>query len=200
MKRDSIPEPTHRILARRFGREGAYLYLTGGPDVISDRVAADLSRYGLVRRIQGPDVFAANATNAGYKDFGRDLGWWWGWSSRSFGWGIAQAGHNFIIVDADHLLGAIPAAVLGHMGKHGPILLVRTDEVPESVARYLELVRPFRSGPTATIRNHAWIIGDESRLSWDVQKKIHRLLTPTGLEPRGREPESDLAPTGRTKP
>ena len=196
VKRDFVPERTHRILARRFGHEGAYLYLMGGPDVISDRVARELSRYGLVRRIQGEDVFAANATNAGYKDFGRDLGWWWGWSARSFGWGIAQAGHNFIIVNADHLLGAIPAAVLGHMGKHGPILLVRTNEVPESVSRYLAMVRPFRSGPTATIRNHGWIIGDEKALSWDVQKRIHQLLTPRGLEPPVAQQET-LTPTGR---
>lgn len=189
VKRDSIPEPTRRMLQRRFGKQGAYLYLTGGPDVISDQVAKELSRYGLVRRIHGEDHFATNTVNAGYKDFGRDLGWWWGWSPREFGWGIAQAGHNFIIGDADHLLGVIPAAVLGHMGKHGPILLVRTNEVPESVTRYLEMVRPFPSGPTGTIRNHGWIIGDESRLSWDVQKQIHRLLAPAGLNQRGQKPK-----------
>lgn len=197
VNRDSVPEATHRILARRFGQKGAYLYLTGGPDVISDRVARELSRYGLVRRIQGDNPFATNATNAGYKDFGRTLGWWWGWSARSFGWGIAQAGHNYIFVNPDDLLGAIPAVLLGHMGKHGPVLLVRQNEVPESVVRYLEMVRPFPSGPTATIRNHAWIIGDGAHLSWEVQKEIHRLLTPRGLELHAAALETDLTPTGR---
>lgn len=198
VRRDSVPEETHRILARRFGNEGAYIYLTGGPDIISDRVATELSRYGLVRRIQGDDAFATNAITAGYKDFGRALGWWWGWSARSFGWGIAQAGHNYIIVNSDDLLGAIPAVLLGHMGKHGPVLLVREKEVPASVGHYLETVRPFRSGPTATIRNHAWIIGDEARLSWNVQKEIHRLLTPRGLELYETPGGNDLTLTGRS--
>lgn len=144
----------------------------------------------------GREYLARAVTNASYKDFGRTLGWWWGWSARSFGWGIAQAGHNFIIGNPDDLLAIIPAVLLGHMGKHGPVLLVRQNEVPESVARYLEMVRPFASGPTATIRNHGWIIGDEAHLSWDVQKQIHRLLTPRGLELDMRSPEQDLAPTG----
>lgn len=181
VQRDAVPEETREILRRRFG--GAYIYLTGGPEVISDEVAVELSRYGLVRRIAGPDVYASNAVNAGYKDFGRNFGWWWGWNSRSFGWGLSEAGHNFIIVSDGDLLGAIPSVLLGHMGKHGPVLVVRPDEVPQPVADYLEMVRPFESGPTETIRNHAWIIGNTDRVSWEVQKTIHRLLTPTGLAP-----------------
>lgn len=175
--RDSVPEQTRRILTRRLG--GAYMYLTGGPDVISDRVAVELSRYGLVRRIHGPDPYASNAVNAGYKDFGRNFGWWFNWNPRGFGWGISQAGHNFIIGSRDDILGMIPSVLLGHMGKHGPLLLVPSGEVPRSVRDYLEMVRPFPSGPTQTILNHAWIIGDESRVSWQVQAEIDRLLRPS---------------------
>ncbi len=181
--RDSIPALTREILARRYGRKGAYMYLTGPSSVISDAVARELSRYGLVRRIAGPDVYASNAVNAGYKDFGRNFGWWWGWNPRSFGWGIAQAGHNFIIAGADDILGAIPAVVLGHMGKHGPLLLVAQDSVPKPVSDYLEMVRPFPSGPTETILNHAWIIGDESRLSWAVQRDIEQRMRPSESGP-----------------
>jgi hypothetical protein len=175
--RDSIPEETHRILRRRLGKEGsAFMYLTGGPEVISEDVARALSQYGMVRRIAGPDVFASNVVNAGYKDYGRNFGWWWGWQPRSFGWGISQAGHNFIIVSAEDMLAAIPSVVLGHMGKHGPVLVVSAQEVPQRVSDYLEMVRPTAAGPTQTILNHAWIIGDESRISWDVQTRIDSLL------------------------
>lgn len=104
------------MLERRFGDHNAFIYLTGGPEVVSETVAKELSKYGLVRRIAGPDVYATNVVNAGYKDFGRDYGWWWGWESRAFGWGISQSGHNFIIGTAENLLAMIPAAVLGHMG------------------------------------------------------------------------------------
>jgi hypothetical protein len=176
----SIPEATKTILKRRYGKNGSYIYVTGGPEVISNKVVVELSRYGLVRRIFGDSVYQSNTVNAGYKDFGRNFGWWWGWMPRSFDWGISQAGHNFIIASSEDLMGAIPSALLGHMGKHGPILLVSPDAVPQPVTDYLEMVRPFLSGPTQTIINHAWIIGNETAVSWDVQKQVHRLLAPTG--------------------
>lgn len=186
VNRDSVPEETRRILRRRYSGsgQGPFIYLTGGTDVISESVARELSEYGLVRRIQGEDVFSTNVVNAGYKDYGRDFGWWWGWKPRAFGWGISQSGHNFIIVSAGDLLGAIPSVVLGHMGKHGPVLLVRPEEVPQRVAGYLESIRPAATGPAYTILNHAWIIGDENKISWEVQKNIHMLLKP-GAAPAG---------------
>lgn len=176
--RDSIPEATRRILKRRAGKHASYMYLTGGPDVISDKVAVELAQYGLVRRIAGANVFASNTINAGYKDFGRNWGWWWGWKPRSFGWGIAQAGHNFIIGNPDNLLYMIPASVLGHMGKHGPILLTQKDSVPKATRDYLNMVKPFKTGPQETILNFAWIIGDTSSVSLATQQTLDRLLSP----------------------
>jgi hypothetical protein len=180
VQRDSVPQATRRILSRRFGK--AYIYLTGGPDVISDAVAIELARYGTVRRVAGADPPATSAVNAGYKDFGRNFGWWWSKEPRQFDWGIAKAGHNFVIGSAEDLLGMIPAAVLGHMGKHGPILLVERDGVPQQVADFLRAVRPFPTAPQETILNFAWIIGDESRVSWETQKALHRLLAPRPME------------------
>lgn len=174
--RDSIPAATRLILERRLG--GAYIYIFGGEEVVSAEVARDLARYGVVRRVRGPDVYATNAVNAGYKDFGRNWGWWWDESPRGWGWGIAQAGHNFIVGSADDLLGMIPAAVLGHMGKHGPILLVEQGGVPTPTADYLKMVQPDVTTPNETILNFAWIIGDESRVSWNVQQELTRLLAP----------------------
>lgn len=96
-----------------------------------------------------------------------------------FGWGIAQAGHNFIIGNADDMLGLIPAVLLGHMGKHGPVLLVGRDAVPQAVRDYLEMVRPDVPSPNETVLNFAWIIGDPRRVSWEVQQEITRLLSPS---------------------
>ncbi|WP_159039953.1 hypothetical protein [Christiangramia fulva] len=176
--KDSIPQATKDILERRYGDFGAFMYLTGGSDVISDKVAKQLGRYGLVRRIAGKNVFASNSVNAGYKDFGRNWGWWWDWSPRSLGWGIAQAGHNYIIGNPDDMLYMIPAAVLGHMGKHGPILLVKPDSVPKPTADYLKMVKPFKTGPQETILNFAWIIGDTTSVSTATQQSVDRLLSP----------------------
>lgn len=176
--RDSIPESTKRILKRRYGHHGCFIYLTGGSDVISDRVAKELGDYGLVRRIEGPTPYATSAVNAGYKDYGRNFGWWWGWTERMYGWGIAQAGHNFIIGNSKDLLGMIPAAVLGHMGKHGPILLIPGDSVDKEVSEYLEMVKPFPTGAQETILNFAWIVGDTTQVSVQAQQNIDMLLSP----------------------
>ncbi|WP_157593605.1 cell wall-binding repeat 2 family protein [Pontibacter actiniarum] len=188
--RDSIPEATKRILERRSGDHGSYIYLTGGPDVISNKVAKELGRYGLVRRIFGENVYASNTVNAGYKDYGRNYGWWWNWEQRALGWGIAQAGHNFIIGNADNMLGMIPAAVLGHMGKHGPILLVAQDSVPQAVNKYLTMVKPFPTGPQETILNYAWIIGDTSTVSEATQREVDFLLSPF-KNPKADKPLSE---------
>ncbi|MBU1823246.1 MAG: hypothetical protein KKG00_17330 [Bacteroidetes bacterium] len=176
--RDSIPATTRRILERRFGDPGSYIYLTGNSDVISDKVAKELGQYGLVRRIAGENVFASNTVNAGYKDYGRNYGWWWNWEARDWGWGIAQAGHNYIIGNTDNVLGMIPAAVLGHMGRHGPIMMVAPDSVPNAVRGYLTMVKPFPTGPQETILNYAWIIGDTSQISLRTQQQIDFLLSP----------------------
>lgn len=178
---DSVPPATKDILRRRFGDYGAFMYLTGGPDVISDKVAQELAQFGLVRRIAGPTPYATSAVNAGYKDFGRNHGWWWAWIDRGLGWGIAQAGHNYIIGNADNVLGMIPAAVLGHMGKHGPILLVKQDSLPKSVHDYMKMVKPFKTGPQETVLNYAWIIGDTSSVSVKVQQQADRLLSPFNI-------------------
>lgn len=176
--KDSIPQATIDILKRRYGDYGSFIYLTGGPDVISNHVAKELAQYGLVRRISGTNYFATNAVNAGYKDYGRNWGWWWDWEPRSLGWGIAQAGHNFIIGNPDDMLYLIPSAVLGHMGKHGPILLVKPDSVTKPTADYLKMVRPFQTGPQETILNFAWIIGDTTSVNVKTQQQVDRLLSP----------------------
>ena len=180
--RDSIPAATKIILERRFGDHGAYMYVTGNSEVVSDRVVEELGEFGLVRRIAGPNVFASNTVNAGYKDYGRNFGWGWDWAPRGFGWGIAQAGHNYIFSNAENVLGTIPAAVLGHMGKHGPILLVEDENLPEAVVSYLKMVKPFSANPQETILNFGWIIGDEQTLSRDLQMEIDRYLSPFPLQ------------------
>ncbi|MEX2336806.1 MAG: hypothetical protein WD555_06010 [Fulvivirga sp.] len=175
---DSVPPATREILRKRYGDHGSFIYLTGGKEVISEKVAKELAQYGLVRRIYGSTPYATSAVNAGYKDYGRNHGWWWAWEERMFGWGIAQAGHNYIIGPPDNLLAMIPAAVLGHMGKHGPMLLVEPDDVPKEVEEYLKMVKPFATGPQETILNYAWIIGDTTQVSVKVQQSIDRLLSP----------------------
>lgn len=178
--RDSVPEITKRMLDRR--SDECFMYLFGNRDMISDKVAQELGRFGLVRRVAGKDPYATNAVNAGYKDYGRNYGWWWGWEPRAWGWGIAQAGHNYIIGTPEDILYLIPAAVLGHMGKHGPILLVTRYSVPKATADYLKMVKPFPTNAQATVLNYSWIIGDTNSVSLKVQQTIDRLMSPYDVQ------------------
>jgi hypothetical protein len=134
------------------------------------------ARYGHVQRVGGRDAYEVAVTFAGYRDAGLDQGYWISSGARDFGWGIAEAGHNFTFADPNDWQQAVTGSLLSHMGKHGPMLLVRPGDIPESVARYLQTVQPTASGPTDILVNHGWILGDTRRIGWSVQADIDILL------------------------
>lgn len=168
---DSVPAPTRRALQRRF-RGAAFVYLFGDESVISERVARELSRYGHVQRVRGRDAAEISVTFAGYRDAGLNEGWWFRSSTRDFGWGVSEAGHNFTFVNPEEWQVAVTGSLLSHMGKHGPMLLLSGDSIPASVARYLEVVRPWRGAPSDQLVNHAWILGSLGKISWAMQADL----------------------------
>lgn len=172
---DTIPSPTKEILKSRFG--GAYIYLMGPPDIISPYIARELSSYGHVQRIPGDTPDGFSTAYAGFKDIGENQGWWIGRTIRDYGWGISESGHNFIFVNPDEWQYALPAAVLSHKGKHGPVLYVYHDFIPEEVAKYLNTVRPYQISPRQQLTNHGWIIGGPDIISPKIQYRLDSLLS-----------------------
>ena len=161
---DSIPDSTRGILSRRYGP--AYIYLMGPESAVSEEVAKELSNYGHVQRLASPDPYALSAFFAGYRDSGQNFGWWIGRTPRDFGWGIAEPGHNFIIVNPDAWAEGLAATVLSHRGKHAAMLFVQNDSIPEPVNRYLnQTVRPRPSAPRDQLFNHGLIVGNTSTIS-----------------------------------
>src|SRR5690606_22483468 len=77
---EGVPPETAELLRQRYG--AAYLYVTGPEDVVPPEIVEELGRYGLVRRIAGPDPVHTAVVNAGFKDFGRNFGWWVDWEPR----------------------------------------------------------------------------------------------------------------------
>lgn len=179
--RDSIPEATRGLLSRRFGP--TYMYLMGPESAISEAVARELARYGHVQQLAAPDPYALSAYFAGYRDSGQDFGYWIGRRARDFGWGIAEPGHNFTFVNPDNWAEGLAGAVLSHRGKHGPILLVQQDAVPEPVRRYLdETVRPRPADPRDQLFNHGSIVGSTETISSRLQGEIDELLRPKAVQ------------------
>lgn len=181
VSRDSIPEATRGLLSRRFGP--AYMYLMGPESAISEAVARELARYGHVQRLAAPDPYALSAYFSGYRDSGRDFGYWVGRTPRDFGWGVAGPGRNFTFVNPEAWAEGLAAAVLSHRGKHGSILLVEQDAVPEPVRRYLaETVRPRPTAPRDQLFNHGSIVGGTEIISQRLQGEIDGLLRPLPVE------------------
>jgi len=174
--RDSVPAPTARALQRRFGK--SYMFVVGGTEMVSAATADRLTDFGLVERIERPNVYALSTFFAGFRDDGRNFGYWFGQTPRGFGWGIQEDGHNFTFANPADLMAALPAAILSHMGTHGPMLLVRGDEVPPEVAEYLEKVQPGASRPAVQQLNWGWIIGDARHIAPAVQYELDAWLAP----------------------
>jgi hypothetical protein len=178
---DSVPAPTRRALRRRFG--GAFMYLLGDTNVISRRVQRELAAYGTVQRVPGRDGYEISVVFAGFRDAGLNQGRWIGFSTRDFGWGLAEAGHNFTFVNPDDWQLAVTGSLLSHLGKHGPMLLVDAGGLSEATTRYLEMVRPTAGSPADQLTNHGWILGNTSRISWPMQASIDFLLESRGGTP-----------------
>lgn len=172
-----IPETTRRILQRR--ANGPWLYLFGDESVIPAEVARELAQYGHVTRMPRSDLAAISAYFAGFKDVGANWGAWYVQDNRDFGWGISEAGHNAIFISVDGPGGwqnALIATTLSHMGKHAPVLVVNRDSVPEVVANYLRILKPYDTAPQQQLLNHGWIIGGEETISWETQAELDLLL------------------------
>ena len=178
---DVVPDPTKRALARRFRGE-AFIYLFGDSSIISERVARELAAYGHVQRVPGSDAFDLSVKFAGFRDAGLNQGYWINWWSRDFGWGIAEAGHNFTFVNPDDRQQAVTGSLLSHMGKHGPMILIRPNGPDENVTRYLQLVQPEESAPNDQLNNHGWILGGTDKISWETQADLDILLEPRSAE------------------
>jgi len=174
---EGVPEATMDMLKRR--ANGAWIYLFGDNTIISDETARELAQFGLVERIPRAGLPEASAFFAGFKDLGENWGGWYWLEARDFGWGISEAGHNAVFVNVDGPGGwqnAVVATTLSHMGKHAPVLAVSQNEVPEAVANYLKILKPYPTAPQHQQLNHGWIIGGEETISWDTQVALDQLL------------------------
>lgn len=74
--RDSVPAPTARALTRRFGKP--YIFLIGPQGMASAPVEDRLTDFGFVERIDQPDAYALSAFFAGFRESGRNFGYWVG--------------------------------------------------------------------------------------------------------------------------
>ncbi|WP_436909143.1 cell wall-binding repeat-containing protein [Halosimplex marinum] len=195
---DGVPEETAEQLEARY--DHAYMYLLGDEGAIGAGVARDLGEFGHVTRVpDAGDPYSISAAWAGFKDIGRNQGWWFGEWARSVGWGLAEPGHNVIVANVDDWQTALPASVESHRGKHGPMLAVREGEVPTPVANYLrKFFQPTEAAPYDRKYNHGWIVGPPDSVSRGVQAEIHALLEGDRTGPDDGGPDGNGDGSGAT--
>lgn len=172
---DKIPDETRRALSRRF-QETSFIYLFGGANIISDRVARELGQYGHVQRVPGADEFAISRNFAAFRDAGFNQGYWINWWNRDFGWDIGEAGHNFTFVNPADWQQAVTGSVLSHMGKHGPMILLSGGNVDQPTTDYLNKVKPSWTATNDQLNNHGWILGGTDKIPWTAQADIDWML------------------------
>jgi ell wall binding domain 2 (CWB2) len=160
--KDSLPAPTVRALKRH---QLPAIYVLGPSAVISDTVFAQLRKLGSVKRISAPNPVDNAIAFARYTD-------------GDFGWGVRDPGHGLVFANASRTQDAAAGSALSGAGTYGPLLLLDSaTTLPRSLESYLLDIQPgYRFDPVRGVYNHAWLMGDESAISVDLQARIDQLM------------------------
>jgi len=160
-ERGQLPRATRRAI-RKHERPG--IYVLGPPDVVSERVERQLRNLGRVRRIAGRGPVGNAVAFARY-------------ANATFGWGLRDPGHGMVVANMERTQDAAAGAILSSSGKYGPLLLVDdADVLPRSLESFLQDIQPgYRFDPVRGVYNHAWVMGDESAVSVELQARIDEL-------------------------
>ena len=99
------------------------------------------------------------------------------YANATFGWGLRDPGHGMVVANADRTLDAAAGAILSASGKYGPLLLIEdADVLPRPLESFLQDIQPgYRFDPVRGVYNHAWVMGDESAVSVELQARIDEL-------------------------
>jgi len=172
VQRDSIPSPTIDALKRRAGK--ARIYLFGGPDQISAKVASQLYQYGEVIRVSNDDPVAFNAPPPDSPE-ATAIAFAKMWDPAGmFGWKMTGPGHGFTLVNINDWQGAIASAPLSHLGFHAPLLLSsNATSLPSDLDSYFTMVSPsFLNTPADGPYNMTYVVGSWDQVSWPEQARI----------------------------
>ena len=172
-----IPAPTRQAL---LSHQHPRIYVLGPPSVISDSVAKQLRRYGVVNRIGAQGASANSVTFASYRDPPCVKNRPCAHVPGSFGWAMRSPGHGYVLVNGNRPLDAAAAAPLSASGAYGPeLVLDDASRLPGSIENFfLNYAVPGYSqeGPTAAVYDHGWVIGDTSAVSLAVQSELDNVL------------------------
>jgi hypothetical protein len=163
--RDAVPSATADALARRAGRAG--LYILAPTELVSEKIAEGLRRYGTVTRVTARDPVRAAVRFAQFYD-----------KASGFGWGRTGRGARHftpsvvVLVNGARWQDAITAAHLERGGKRGPLLFAERDRLPAATEGFLWRQRSvFGSTPAEGPFDHVWTVGSFEQIGYPAQAR-----------------------------
>ncbi|HEX2102265.1 MAG TPA: hypothetical protein VHF51_01335 [Solirubrobacteraceae bacterium] len=162
---DSVPKATRDLLVQRekLRLEKPTMYVVGPESVVSRGIAAELQKYGTVKRVAGRDAPETSVAMARYRD-----------RSTGFGWGQYEGPGSVALVNPRDWGNVVGAWSFAARGPRAPVLLTDSEGgLPASVRRYLRELR----GPDAS---QGFAFGDEKSIATPVLAELDALLEPAG--------------------
>lgn len=157
VRENEIPQATKDALKKRNAK--ANIYIIGPEKVVSKQVEDQLKQYGKVTRISGDTPVANSIAFAVYKD-----------KETGFGWGITEPGHGLALVSTSTPNLALVAGPFAHKGKHAPMILLDNGQLTKELYSFLAKIKPtFEKDPTTGPYNHAYLIGNFNKISFQTQ-------------------------------
>ena len=172
VNKNSVPQATIDALKRRNGQ--ARIYLFGGPQQISGKVAKQLAQYGTVMRVTNDDIVAFNADPTDTAaDTAIAFAKMWD-AAGEVGWKITGPGHGFTLVHKSDWQGAVASAPLSHLGFHAPLLMTDSStSLPPQLDAYFKSVAPtYLTSPADGPYNMTYVIGSWKQIAWPVQAHV----------------------------
>jgi putative cell wall-binding protein len=168
VRKNDIPSCTLNAIKKM---HNVNLYIIGSPKTVSITVEATLLKLSNVKelvRISGNTPYEVAVNFAKYKD-----------STSEFGWGRNyKEGHAFAFGILERPMEIITSVILAHMGKHSPLLLIKSHSVPDATSDYLKAVKPMppKDMPRPPFM-HGFILGNTNDITFDTQVKIEDTIS-----------------------
>lgn len=120
-----------------------------------------------IERISGYDPYDVSVNFSKYKN-----------PDGKFGWGKTDRnGHAFTFTAIENPFNSALGALLAHLGKHSPTLVIERNNLPIVTSDYIESVKPIPKEEPEPPFMHGWIIGGNDSITFETQVEIEKALS-----------------------
>ncbi|HEX3076464.1 MAG TPA: cell wall-binding repeat-containing protein [Lachnospiraceae bacterium] len=164
--KNRLPSYTRDVILET---KDANVYLVGSEKTISEQVEKEIEGLDIkfIGRISGNDPYDVSVNFSKYKS-----------PDGKFGWGKTDRnGHAFTFTAIENPFNSASGALLAHLGKHSPTLIIERNNLPTVTRDYIESVKPMPKEEPEPPFMHGWIIGCNDSITFQTQVEIEKALS-----------------------